>query len=140
MSRRACAFAVLVLPWLASTAGADCNRPDYGPLQVFEPVCKALGIPIEQESQICTNDRLAIGRADVDWVMFGNMAALEVYRASVKEQLGCGFPLIPITLDRALWISLKAHDPLAECTVIACEWQLDRYIEELEAQGKLPKN
>jgi hypothetical protein len=89
---------------------------------------------------VCTNDRLAIAKADVDWVLFGNAAALEAYRASVREQLGCGFPSIPITLDRALWVSVKAHDPLAECMVMACEWQVDRYIEDLKAQGKLPKD
>jgi hypothetical protein len=139
MSRRAWAFAVVVLPWLASTAGANCNRPEYGPLPVFEAPCEALGIPIAQVSQTCTSDRLVLGKADVDWVLFGNVAALEAYRASVKEQLGCGFPLIPITRDRALWIAVKSRDPLAECMVMACEWQIDRYIEDLEAQGKLPK-
>ena len=141
MFRKSCVFAALLLPWLASAAGADCSPPEYRDSRAFIAPCKALGIPLyeQSESQFCTKERLEIAKSDIDWVLFGNAAALEAYRASVKEQRDCGFSLTPVTRNRALWVAVKAHDPLAQCMLIACEWTLGRYMADLEVQGKMPK-
>src|SRR5262245_64306911 len=106
MFRKPSVFAVLLLPWLASEAGADCNRPEYLDSRDFAAPCTALGI--DQESEACTKERLAIAKSDLDWVLFGNTAALEAYRASVKEQRDCGFSMMPVIRDRALWVAVKA--------------------------------
>src|SRR5262245_55509699 len=144
MFHQSCVVAALLLPWLASAAGADCNRPEYRLNYMASPdfnaLCKAAGIPYQSESQMCTKERLAIAKSDLDWVLFGNSAALEAYRASMKEQRDCGFSLTPVTRNRALWVAAKAHDPLAQCMLIACEWTLGRYMADLEDQGKMPKD
>ena len=139
MQRLACALAVLSLPWLASQAfAADCNRPEYGPLAPLVAPCDALGIHTH-ESASCTDDTLATAKAEVDWVLSGNAAALEAYRASVREQIACGYPSIPITFQRALLVAARGHDPLAQCVITACNTQIDHYMQDLEDQGKLPK-
>ena len=74
-----------LLPWWASqTLAADCNCPEYGSSESSEWVdayvapCTALGIPLGLSvAQVCTDDRLAAAKADVDWVLSGDAAALE---------------------------------------------------------------
>jgi hypothetical protein len=82
---------------------------------------------------------LEIAKSDLDWVLFGNAAALEAYRASMKEQRGCGFSMMPVIRDHALRVAVKTHDPLAQCMLIVCTWALDSYMADLESQGKMPK-
>jgi hypothetical protein len=147
MKRLAYAFAVLSLPWSASQAlAADCNRPEYGSKELsasydaFVPPCTALGIPIMQSiEQVCTDDRLAAAKADVDWVLSGNAAALEAYRASVREQVACGYPPLPLTFYRAVLVAVRPHDPLAQCMILACDFRIVRYLSDMDDQGKLPK-
>lgn len=130
----ACAFAIVVLPWLASPASAECNRPEYGDIDMFITPCAELGV----EWLVC-RDLFATAKADVDWVLFENPAALEAYRASVKEQIACGYPPVPTTYFRAVTVAAKAHDPQAQCVILNCAFKVTFYMQDLEDQGKLPK-
>lgn len=128
------AFPIVVLSWLASPATAECNRPEYGDIDKWITPCEKLGVPW----QVC-RDEFATAKADLDWVLFGNPAALEAYRASVKEQIACGYPPIQLTYLRAVTVAAKAHDSKAQCVILVCFQKISFYMQDLEDQGKLPK-
>lgn len=128
------AFAVVIQSWLGSPASAECNRPEYGAVQEWLAPCAKLGV----EWQVC-RDQFATAKASVNWVLFENAPALEAYRASVKEQIACGYPPTPLTYQRAVTVAAKAHNPLAQCMILMCTVKAGFYLRELEDQGKLPK-
>ena len=134
MKPRACAFLVVALSWLASPAGAECNRPEYGDAELWITPCANFGV----EWLVC-RDQFATAKADLDWVLFENPAALEAYRASVREQIACGYPPTPLTYQRAVTVAAKAHDPQAQCVILNCAPKVGFYMQDLEDQGRLPK-
>ena len=131
------AFLVVVLSWLASPASAECNRPEYGALSEWFAgdlaPCAKLGV----EWQVC-RDQFATAKASIDWVLFESTPALEAYRASVKEQIACGYPPTPLTYQRAVTVAAKAHDPQAQCVILNCSFKVGFYMQDLQDQGKLP--
>jgi hypothetical protein len=127
-------FAVVVLSWSALPASAECNRPEYGALSEWLAPCAKLGV----EWQVC-RDQFATAKGSVDWVLFESAPALEAYRASVKEQIACGYPPIPLTYQRAVAVAAKAHNALAQCMILMCTARVGVYMQDLEDQGKLPK-
>jgi hypothetical protein len=136
-------FAVLVVPWSAALAADDCNRLEYLSVDSSDWVthCEALGFPSGRSPEVaCTEEKWAMAKAGVDWVLFENAAALEAYRASVSEQITCGYPPISLTHHRALLVSVKAHHEGAECMIADCDFKITGYLHELEEQGKLPKD
>jgi hypothetical protein len=136
MKRLACAFAVAFLPW-SVTQAAECNRLEYSESQNWYAPCKALGIELLSSSSDCTDDRLATAKAELDWVV-SNAAALKAYRASLMEQTTCGFPPVVTTQQRALIVAVKAHNPMAQCVIVACQLKINLLLQDLDEQGKLP--
>ena len=128
------ALAVIIQSWWGSPVSAECNRPEYGAISEWLAPCGKLGV----EWQVC-RDQFAIAKASVDWVLFESAPALEVYRASVKEQIHCGYPPGPLTYQRAVTVAAKAHNPLAQCMILMCTVRAGFYLQDLEDQGKLPK-
>ncbi|MEX0852757.1 MAG: hypothetical protein WD036_05655 [Bauldia sp.] len=126
---------IVGLLWLASPASAECNRPEYiGTENFWIGHCNDLGV-----SELACRDQFATAKAELDWVLFENPAALEAYRASVKEQIACGFPPILLTYVRAAAVAVKARDPQAQCLILLCPQKPSFYMQDLEDQGKLLK-
>ena len=70
--------------------------------------------------------------AGFDWVLSKDAAALEAYRA-------CGYPPIVMTFYRAVLVAVKAHDPAAQCVINSCDLKIDKLLQDLDDQEKLPK-
>jgi hypothetical protein len=96
-------------------------------------------VPLGGGRNTCTEEMLARAKADLDWVLFESPAALDAFRASVKEQVACGYPLVPLTLFGAAHVAVQAHNPPAQCMILFCDFKINLYMQDLEDQGKLPK-
>jgi hypothetical protein len=44
-----------------------------------------------------------------------------------------------LTYVRAATVAVKAHDPQAQCLILVCIQKISFYMQDLEDQGKLPK-
>lgn len=131
------AFAAVVLSWLAAPASAECNRQEYGAIDSWIASCVSLGVAVDPGMMVCPDDKLATAKANLDWVS-EDKEALEAYRSSVKEQVACGFPQMPLTYLHAAMVAVKPHDPLAQCLMLLCNQKLGLYMMDLQDQGKLP--
>jgi len=47
---------------------------------------------------------------------------------------------MPLTHLRAALVAVKAQNPPAQCMLLFCELKISMYMQDLEDQGKLPKD
>jgi hypothetical protein len=128
----------LVLSCAIYPAHAECNRPEYKGIDSWVTPCNALGVAVDPGRMSCPDDKFATAKAELDWVLFEDAVALDSYRASVKEQLDCGYPQMQPTYVRAVTVAVKAHNPQAQCAILLCIQKINRYMQDLEDQGKIP--